>query len=78
MRKAALSIVEGEAFKAPVSDIVIGKDNLKDYVGSPIWTSDRMYALTPPGVIMGLAYTSMGGSALYIESVVESPLTKTN
>lgn len=25
--------------------------------------------LTPPGVVMGLAWTSMGGSALYVEAV---------
>ncbi|KAJ2806601.1 ATP-dependent Lon protease pim1, partial [Coemansia helicoidea] len=32
---------------------------------------------TPPGVVMGLAWTSMGGSALYIESVVESIVEST-
>jgi ATP-dependent Lon protease len=26
-----------------------------------------MYEVTPPGVVMGLAWTSMGGSVLYIE-----------
>ena len=45
-------------------------DNLKDYVGKPVFTSDRLYedGPLPPGIIMGLAYTSMGGSALYIET----------
>ena len=43
--------------------------NLDDYVGKPPFSSDRLYAHTPPGVIMGLAWTSMGGSALYIEVV---------
>jgi Lon-like ATP-dependent protease len=41
-------------------ELTITKANLKDYVGSPIYTSDRMYEETPPGVIMGLAWTSMG------------------
>ncbi|KAL0094519.1 ATP-dependent protease La [Phycomyces blakesleeanus] len=49
--------------------------NLKDYVGPPIFHSDRLYEQTPPGVIMGLAWTSMGGSSLYIESVLESSLS---
>ena len=28
-----------------------------------------MYEITPPGVVMGLAWTSLGGSVLYIETV---------
>ncbi|KAJ3047958.1 ATP-dependent Lon protease pim1 [Rhizophlyctis rosea] len=35
-----------------------------------------MYDTTPPGVVMGLAWTAMGGSALYVESVVESTVSK--
>lgn len=64
-----------EALK--VSDdikVVVDPDNLKDYVGPPIYTSDRLYEITPPGVIMGLAWTSVGGCALYVESVLEQPL----
>ncbi|KAJ2702892.1 ATP-dependent Lon protease pim1 [Coemansia sp. IMI 209128] len=45
---------------------------LKDYVGPPVFESDRLYEHTPAGVVMGLAWTSLGGSALYIESVVEA------
>ena len=52
----------------------IGKDNLKDYVGPPVFTSDRLYDKTPPGVAMGLAWTSMGGAALYVESILEAAL----
>ncbi|MCJ1353199.1 MAG: ATP-dependent Lon protease pim1 [Icmadophila ericetorum] len=54
--------------------VSIGKDNLKDYVGPPIFTSDRLYDITPPGVAMGLAWTSMGGAALYVESILENAL----
>ncbi|EEP77560.1 ATP-dependent protease La [Uncinocarpus reesii 1704] len=53
----------------------ITKDNLKDYVGPPVFTSDRLYEVTPPGVAMGLAWTSMGGAALYVESILQSALT---
>ena len=53
----------------------IGKDNLKDYVGPPVFTSDRLYDKTPPGVAMGLAWTSMGGAALYVESILETALS---
>jgi ATP-dependent Lon protease len=53
----------------------IDKDNLKDYVGPAVFTSDRLYDTTPPGVAMGLAWTQMGGAALYVESILESALT---
>ena len=48
--------------------VVIGPDDLKDYVGPPPFTSDRIYQTTPPGVVMGLAWTSMGGNSLYVEA----------
>ncbi|KAI9704740.1 MAG: ATP-dependent Lon protease pim1 [Candelina mexicana] len=56
----------------------ITKDNLKDYVGPPVFTSDRLYDVTPPGVAMGLAWTSMGGAALYVESVLENALNSSS
>jgi len=44
-------------------------DNLDEYVGKPPFTTDRMFPDAPPhGVVMGLAWTSMGGSALYVEA----------
>ena len=54
--------------------VSIDRDNLKDYVGPPVFTSDRLYETTPPGVAMGLAWTSMGGAALYVESILENAL----
>ncbi|KAJ1952250.1 ATP-dependent Lon protease pim1, partial [Linderina pennispora] len=62
-------MVVPEAYKLDIS-----ADKLKDYVGPPIFEADRLYPTTPAGVVMGLAWTSMGGSALYIESVVEATL----
>ncbi|QPG75776.1 hypothetical protein FOA43_003137 [Brettanomyces nanus] len=56
--------------------VQITPDNLKDYVGPPVFISDRMYQTTPPGVAMGLAWTSMGGCALYMESVLEHVLSR--
>ncbi len=54
--------------------VSIDRGNLKDYVGPPVFTSDRLYETTPPGVAMGLAWTSMGGAALYVESIIENAL----
>ncbi|RYP73701.1 hypothetical protein DL771_003414 [Monosporascus sp. 5C6A] len=63
------------ALKVPDTvHVTISKDNLKDYVGPPIFTSDRLYEVTPPGVAMGLAWTQLGGSAMYIESILQSAL----
>ena len=64
------------ALKVPDSvHVNIDRTNLKDYVGPPVFTSDRLYDSTPPGVAMGLAWTSMGGAALYVESILENALT---
>lgn len=51
--------------------VTVSTDNLTDFVGKPIFTSDRMYDVTPPGVVMGLAWTAMGGSTLYIETTIK-------
>jgi len=48
--------------------LVITKSNLHDYLGKPLFTNDRLYDQTPVGTTMGLAYTSMGGTTLYVES----------
>ncbi|KAJ3088440.1 ATP-dependent Lon protease pim1 [Quaeritorhiza haematococci] len=65
-----------EAKKIAESGLEITAANVKDFVGSPVFTTDRMYESTPAGVVMGLAWTSMGGSSIYIESVLESPLSE--
>ncbi|KAG9899744.1 ATP-dependent protease La, partial [Aureobasidium melanogenum] len=59
----------------PSVNVRVTKDNLKDYVGPPVFTADRLYETTPPGVAMGLAWTSMGGAALYVETILESALS---
>lgn len=58
------------------SFLEVTSEKLKCYVGNPIFTSDRMYEITPPGVVMGLAWTAMGGSTLYIETAVSRPHKK--
>ncbi|KAI4836036.1 lon protease-like protein [Aureobasidium sp. EXF-8845] len=64
------------ALSVPSSvNVRVTKDNLNDYVGPPVFTADRLYETTPPGVAMGLAWTSMGGAALYVETILESALS---
>jgi len=52
---------------AAVETIVVAKGDLADYVGKPPFQSERIYEANPPGVVTGLAWTSMGGAMLYIE-----------
>ncbi|GAB4185773.1 MAG: endopeptidase La [Simkaniaceae bacterium] len=47
----------------------ITQSNLEDYLGKPLFISDRIYPLTPPGVCMGLAWTRLGGATLYVEAI---------
>ncbi|XP_019093400.1 PREDICTED: lon protease homolog 4, chloroplastic/mitochondrial-like [Camelina sativa] len=51
-----------------VEKFVIDESNLEDYVGKPVFHAEKIYEQTPVGVVMGLAWTSMGGSTLYIET----------
>ncbi len=67
MRKIAREIVEKG--KRRRKKYQIGETNLKDFIGKPIFTSDRFYPSTPIGVSMGLAWTPMGGATLYIEAI---------
>lgn len=67
-RKVAFRIVSGDE-----SSVAVTTDNLQDYVGKPLYTVDRMYDITPPGVVMGLAWTAMGGTTLFIETSLRRP-----
>lgn len=51
-----------------IEKVLVDKSNLTDFVGKPVFHADRIYDQTPIGVVMGLAWTSMGGSTLYIET----------
>lgn len=51
--------------------LIVDNDSLQKFVGKPIWTSERLFESTPPGVVMGLSVTSMGGAVLYLEAVVD-------
>ncbi|XP_008571281.1 PREDICTED: lon protease homolog, mitochondrial [Galeopterus variegatus] len=71
LRKSAYKIVSGEAEAVEVTP-----ENLQDFVGKPIFTVERMYDVTPPGVVMGLAWTAMGGSTMFVETSPRRPPEK--
>ena len=60
-------------FKVPDSvHVRITPENLKDYVGPPVYHKDRMYMRPPPaGVSTGLGYLGNGsGAVMPIEATV--------
>ena len=64
LRKAAKEIVGN-----PEKIVRIHKDNLSDLLGKKYFTDDNAFKKARVGVITGLAYTSMGGVTLHIESI---------
>lgn len=54
--------------------IDVEKSDLEDYIGPAIFSSKKIYEddKTPPGVVTGLAYNSIGGGILFIEATKAS------
>jgi ATP-dependent Lon protease len=65
LRKVAVRVVRGSKERKRT----VTEWNLREFLGKPIFTSDRYYERTPIGVCMGLAWTSLGGATLYVEAV---------
>ena len=79
MRKVATKIVKAHEVKdkkAP-KKYMISHDSIKEYIGKPIFTTDRYYHEPPVGVCVGLAWTALGGTIIYIE-VTRVPSEKTD
>lgn len=67
-RKIAMKIASAKGKTRPKTKTTVTQEKLKDYLGKPIFTSDRFYDRTPIGVSLGLAWTALGGATLYIEA----------
>lgn len=76
MRKVAVKIARGPEKGKKRQSVAVSEKTLASYLGKPIFTTDRYYDVNPIGVATGLAWTSMGGATLYIESV-KYPADKT-
>jgi len=64
-RKIALKVVT-EALPLPMT---VGPDDLNGYLGKPYFPEEEDDLPPIPGVVQGLAWTSMGGAVLIIEAV---------
>lgn len=80
LRKVAVKIVRETSKKHPhkarkakaISQeprYTLTANNLQEYLGKPVYTSDRFYEQTPVGVATGLAWTALGGATLYVEAI---------
>ncbi len=56
-----------EAGKKPVQ-LKITPETLEEYLGKPRFSDEALYSKRIPGVVMGLAWTSLGGATLYVEA----------
>ena len=63
VRKVVLKRVSGDEYPN-----VISEDDLKDFLGVPIYQRDKYEGNDFAGVVTGLAWTSVGGEILFIES----------
>lgn len=68
-RQIALKIALGE--RSATSNKEVTEKNLIEYLGNPMFTSTRYYERSPVGVCMGLAWTSLGGTSMYIETSID-------
>jgi ATP-dependent Lon protease len=70
MRRAAMEFAGGRT--EPIS---VGVEDVKEYLGNPVFNPDEVFE-DVPGVVTGLAWTSMGGATLQIEATSMPSKTK--
>ena len=64
-RKTATLVSKG---KKPPKDN-LKEEVIKDYLGPEIFTDEELMQINRPGLVIGLAWTSLGGATLMIESI---------
>lgn len=63
VRKVAVKLVKKEARKVEITP-----SSIERFLGAPMFTNEAAFQHPLPGVVMGLAWTSMGGDTLFIEA----------
>ncbi len=63
MRKIAKKVAVDASFS-----VTITNQNILEFMGSPKFEGDIFETQNPPGIAVGLAWTSVGGDVLFIES----------
>ncbi|MBN3033963.1 MAG: endopeptidase La [Bacteroidales bacterium] len=71
MRHVTIRQAEGKTGKTNVT-----LRNIEEFLGKPIFVTEELYQNQIPGVVLGLAWTPLGGATLYIEaSAIKTSLT---
>ena len=68
MRKAARQIITWRGKEHPKTEVQINKEDLKEYLGKRSFKEEQAFTEPKVGVVMGLAYTALGGATLHIEA----------
>ncbi len=67
MRQVAREVASDKKYA-----ITIDVKDIKDYLGAPIFIREEYQGNEIPGVVTGLAWTSVGGEVLFVESSISS------
>ena len=70
MRKSSMKFVE-----EGIDKVAVSKRDIESFLGQPTFSADEMFGASP-GVVTGLAWTSLGGTTLQIESTAVHSKTK--
>ena len=70
MRKAAMALA-----KRPEQPVMVDKKDVEKYLGKPVFSPEELFE-SRPGVVTGLAWTSLGGATLQIEATAMPSKTK--
>ena len=65
MRSVAKKVAMEEEYNVSVK-----KEEIKDILGAKKFTRERYQEKQPPGVVVGLAWTSVGGVILFVETIL--------
>ncbi|MCG8571179.1 MAG: endopeptidase La, partial [Spirochaetes bacterium] len=68
MRSITLELAQKKEEHKDQNTITINTKNIEKYLGKKLFSTEELYKKSLPGVTLGLAWTSMGGTTLYIEA----------
>ncbi|MCF8303612.1 MAG: endopeptidase La [Bacteroidales bacterium] len=68
IKKVMRQVTMKQAEEGRTEQIKITRNNLEEFLGKPYFTKEELYKKPMPGVVLGLAWTALGGTTLYVEA----------